>query len=308
MASYRKRGCKCPKDQKKCTCGATWSFRLSVKDPKTGERIQPEGNGYKTRQLAVEAAAQLHAEILSGTYIKEKDILFEELAERWYKRYSTPGKVKGSSTDVRNCDIKRLNQVLGKRRAKDITRLIYEDALLELHQHGNIKKKCGYSKNTLISTHTTAKMIFKYAIEMELIKRDPTQFVEIPVTKATVEDLENEIELPNYFEKEQLSKYLIFVHDNRPYQEYAQYHLLAYTGMRLGELHALKISDVDFKKKTISITKTLYSSRKVDGKYPLLSPKTKSSKRIITIDDFTISVIKNQIADLNEFKMAHKNF
>lgn len=306
MASFRKRGCKCPKDQKKCTCGATWSFRLSVKDPTTGERIQPEGNGFKTRKLAVEAAAKMHTEILSGTYIKEKDILFEELANDFMRRYAASGKVKQSSIDTRATDTKRLNKVFGKRKAKDITKLIYQEGLYEIQKNYTKNDKRGYSKNSMLSTHSTACMIFKFGIEMELIKKDPTEYAVIPYDHKTVEELEVEDELPKYLEKEQLVIFLKFIHEHKTYQEYAQFHILAYTGMRIGELHALKISDVNIANKTISITKTLYTTKKSEGQYTLHTPKTKSSKRIITIDDTTLNVIKKQIADLNEFKMAHR--
>lgn len=310
MASLRKRGCKCPKEQKKCTCGATWSFRLSVKDPRTGERLQPEGNGFKTRQLAVEAAAKMHAEILSGTYIKEKDISFEDLIDSFLKRYAASGKVKGSSVDTRTADGNRLKAKLGKRKAKDITKTIYQDALIEIQQHGpqdgRKKGDRGYSKNTMNSTHSTACMVFKYGIEMELIKKNPTEFAVIPYNNKTVEDLETEDDIPKYLEKDQLLKFLEFTYKNGPYQDYAKFHLMAYTGMRIGELHALKISDINIENKTISITKTLYTSKKINGKYSLYTPKTKSSKRIITIDDVTVNVIKKQISEINKYKMANR--
>ncbi|MCY7738422.1 tyrosine-type recombinase/integrase [Bacillus safensis] len=49
--------------------------------------------------------------------------------------------------------------------------------------------------------------------------------------------------------------------------------LLAYTGIRAGELCDLKWRDIDFKEQTISISKTYYNptNRK---EYKLLTPKT----------------------------------
>lgn len=50
--------------------------------------------------------------------------------------------------------------------------------------------------------------------------------------------------------------------------------------MRLGELLALTIGDVDFEKRTINISK---SYKRLSGKDIITEPKTPKSKRIITI-------------------------
>ena len=68
--------------------------------------------------------------------------------------------------------------------------------------------------------------------------------------------------------------------------------LLFWTGLRLGEARALKIDDIDFNNKTISVTKT-YTHLK--GKDVITTPKTKSSIRIIKIDDILIQDIKDYL-------------
>ena len=53
--------------------------------------------------------------------------------------------------------------------------------------------------------------------------------------------------------------------------------------MRMGELLALVVSDVDFQKRTISITK---SYQRMGGRDVITEPKTPKSKRVITIPQF----------------------
>lgn len=53
--------------------------------------------------------------------------------------------------------------------------------------------------------------------------------------------------------------------------------LLSYTGMRIGELCALKWKDIDFKEKQIKIYKTYYNPTNNTVKYTLLPPKTEQS-------------------------------
>ena len=67
------------------------------------------------------------------------------------------------------------------------------------------------------------------------------------------------------------------------------FNLFFYTGMREGELLALTLDDFNFEKKEVSITKNL---AKVGKKEMILPPKTKGSKRVITIPEFLCNQIK----------------
>lgn len=55
--------------------------------------------------------------------------------------------------------------------------------------------------------------------------------------------------------------------------------VLFWTGMRIGELLGLSVSDVNFEAGTISITK---SYNKINGKEIITEPKTPKSKRVIS--------------------------
>ncbi|KUO73619.1 MAG: hypothetical protein APF81_16170 [Desulfosporosinus sp. BRH_c37] len=62
-------------------------------------------------------------------------------------------------------------------------------------------------------------------------------------------------------------------------QSYLAIMTLYRTGMRIGELLALTTKDIDFEKRTISISK---SYQRFDGKDVITPPKTPKSKRIIS--------------------------
>jgi phage integrase family protein len=89
--------------------------------------------------------------------------------------------------------------------------------------------------------------------------------------------------------KEELNKFLTLAKkDARPVL-YTAWHTLAYTGLKRGELLGLEWSDIDFKNKTISVSKTLVT---INGKLSTQSPKTKRSARTISLDDSTIQILK----------------
>ena len=77
--------------------------------------------------------------------------------------------------------------------------------------------------------------------------------------------------------------------------KYTLFRLLAFSGMRIGELIALEWSDVDFFRKTVSINKTVTLDKA--GKYTIGSPKTASSNRKIMLDDETVNILKKWRAE-----------
>jgi integrase len=68
--------------------------------------------------------------------------------------------------------------------------------------------------------------------------------------------------------------------------------ILAYTGIRVGELVALKWKDIDSINHTISITKTYYNPNNNTIKYLLVPPKTKKSRRKNIVDEEVIIALK----------------
>ena len=84
-----------------------------------------------------------------------------------------------------------------------------------------------------------------------------------------------------------------------------------YTGLRLGELCALKGSDIDFINNTISVNKTVQRIKNNDGnsktKLVIDIPKTENSIRIIPVSEFIISLLNQYIKDKDNFIFTGTN-
>lgn len=292
MATFRKRGNK-------------WSFRIDIgKDPVTGKRQQKTvsrtkefPNGFFTKKEAQQAAAQMEYELAHGMPIQESEIIFRDLVERWLKHYQK--EVKISTLRARKKQTKHLLNYFGHMKSRQITKTMYQDALFDL-----IEK---YAENTVDGIHSTGRMIFKYAMKYDLIKVDPTQYAKVPRIQKTVEDLENEINLPKFLEKEELAIFLEAAKIHGLECDYPVFLLLAYSGIRVGELCGLKDTDLDYNEHTISINRTYYNPKSNVKDYHLLTPKTKKSVRTIEIEEVVLDEIKRYQTRRNEMKMAYRN-
>ncbi|AFQ29618.1 site-specific integrase [Bacillus thuringiensis] len=263
-------------------------------DPTTGKRKQKKVRGFKTKKEAQLAAARIEQEVANGTYINEPDILFKDFVQEWLNIYSKSTKI--SSLRVRQKQSNKLVDFFANIKMKDITKKMYQTALNDLHDKG-------YAFNTLDGIHTAGRMIFKKAIELQIIKSNPTDNVKLPRKVETVEDIENDKKAIKYLEKEELAHFLQVAKEKGLDNDYVFFSILAYSGLRAGELLALKWTDVDFENNTIKITKTLYNPDNNSQHYHLLTPKTKGSIRTIKMDQGIMKLLKSHKAKQNELKL-----
>jgi len=82
------------------------------------------------------------------------------------------------------------------------------------------------TSNTLAGIHGNARMIFKKAVDFDLIKQDPTEFAKLPRKVSTVE--EQTEELPKFMEAKELALFLKTTRETASDEVYALFRLLAY--------------------------------------------------------------------------------
>ncbi|WP_267890496.1 site-specific integrase [Paenibacillus bouchesdurhonensis] len=69
--------------------------------------------------------------------------------------------------------------------------------------------------------------------------------------------------------------------------------MIAFSGLRPGELCALKWTDINFKTRELRITKTLYTPENNMYNYELTPPKTVGSIRTIELDESILTMLKD---------------
>ncbi|HIX69227.1 MAG TPA: site-specific integrase, partial [Candidatus Enterococcus stercoravium] len=201
---------------------------------------------------------------------------FEEMYKLWFEQYKRTVK---ESTWCKTAELFRLH-ILPKFHKFKLDKIkvpMCQKALNEwfVSFPGGYVKLKNYTANVL-----------DYAISLEVIDQNPMKKVKIPQRKDEFEENKD----LNFYSKEELKTFLSAMKELPEKTAFMFFHLLAYTGMRKGEALALTWSDINFKENTLSINKTL--TRGDNARLIVLPPKTRKSARTISIDPFTMGLLK----------------
>ncbi|MGX0019117.1 integrase [Staphylococcus hominis] len=262
-----------------------WRYRISLgKNSETGKYEYISKTGFKRKSDAKHQAEMIERQLRNGEYIAPSSSTFKQVADDWIKQYAND--VKVSTVRAREKAIHHAIEHFNTKPIQTIKKHEYQRFVNDMSAQ--------YSKNYVDSIVASTNMIFKYAHDMKLIKTLPSEGIKRPKKKVSVEELED-IEIHKKFlEKDELFQFLeIAKYHHSPQNSFEVFTTLAYTGMRAGELLALKWSDIDFENNTISITKTYYNPNNNKKHYQILTPKTESSIGKISVDPHVIQLLKD---------------
>lgn len=272
MANYEKRG-------------NNWRYRISLgKNPNTGKYEYISKSGFARKSDAKNHAEMVERQIRNGEYIAPSTHTFNYVADEWINHYSRDAKV--SSVRAREKAIYHAKQQFGNRSIQTITKRDYQAFVDDISGR--------FSKNYVDSIVSSTNLIFKYALEMKIIAKLPIEGIKRIKNKPTVEDLEDNTIRQKFLEKDELFEFLRIAKNNHePKNSFEVFTTLAYLGLRVGELLALKWSDLDFEECTVSITKTYYNPNNNKKNYQILTPKTESSIGKISIDPNVLKLLQD---------------
>nr|WP_285865237.1 tyrosine-type recombinase/integrase [Lederbergia lenta] len=264
-------------------------------DPRTGREKSTTRRGFKSITEARTAARHMYNEIEAGKNLKNKPVTYKEFSNIWLDSYIVERNPKPGTVDVRKRELNKMLLYFDNVKLFNITGDQIQKAFLDLNKT--------MASSTLGGIFATNNMLFRKALQMQVIKEDPTEFCYLPKKVVTIEDLENEKELPKYMEKEELALFLNVCKNKGLELDYEIFLTFAYTGLRGGELSTLKETDIlDFDGYHLSVTKTLYNPNNNVQGYQLVTPKSKSSRRMIDIDPLVYNALKSIIERNAELK------
>ena len=245
-------------------------------DEKTGKRKTTTISKSSRKELDL-AVAKLKLDVEeSGFSQNSKKLRFKDIYKLWLEQYQHNVK---ESTLNKTMEIFE-NHILPT----------FEDVYIEKIDVFLVQKSVNewyksLTKFKVIKNYLSTVM--DYAISLQIIERNPCKWVNIPKKKKSTSFSEEDSE--NFWSKEELEQFLKQLEKETNPMVLPLFRVLAFTGMRKGELLALTWSDINFKDANIRINKTL--TRGLNNVLIIQEPKTTSSARIIPIDDRTLNIL-----------------
>ena len=319
MASIRKRG---GGYQITVSCG----YDITGKKLIQTTTFTPDPNlSPKKQEIAVKNfALEFENKIKSGYAMDGRKITLKKFAEKLLEEYDK--KKLAAVTVIKYTEElhDKILPALGHLKLSTINPSTLNSFYQSMLKDGARKdgKAGGYSRATISKTHNVLSSIMRTAVEWEIIERNPCGKVKVPSVPETADNIK-------FFTPEQTAAFLAYTEEPHTWEVKAHnriddtgkgytvgqytsqkglslqlqvlFHMAIYTGMRKGELLALKWPDIDFENNTVHVTKSVSVLK---DRVIIKEPKTRTSHRMITIpQSLTVKLQKLRISQ-SEYRLS----
>lgn len=232
----------------------------------------------KTERIVKNKLLEYRIQAKAGFFDEPDNTTVYELAEKMIEEQFSLNEIKQTSYDRKNETLKSMSPIY------DLAmREITEDVI----KHFFISK-ISYSQSYLDKAYQLLKSIFNEAVRKKIVTENIMLNIRKPKSKQEL------VKVRALTVDEQ--KKLIDVLKSEDIRYSEQMLLSMFTGMRMGEINALEVGDINFNDRTIRVCKTV--SRGLNGKtYISNSTKTKAGMRTIYFNDDMADFLKQCIGD-----------
>ena len=281
----------------------------------------PKDLSPKKKEKAVQAfAIDFENRVKNGLVLAGEPPL-REFVDRWREEYASqnlePGTLEKYNAEIDDKILPMLgNMILTEIKPHNVNAFYVSMTKDGVRRDG---KPGGYSKGTIAKTANVLSSILKTAVDWEVLNRNPCDKV-----RTHGEDVADKLK---FFTPAQVGCFLDFI--EKPYEIYTRGHrrvddtgiqyqvgdytltrtmpeqlrvlfnLAVFSGLRKGEMLALQWSDINFENSTVSVTK---AATVVDGKQVCKAPKTKNSRREVSIPRFLTDRVHNLMVEQTKTK------
>ena len=259
-----------------------WFIQYSFVNCK-GERERTTKRGFKTKREAQEwynRFMTLHS--------KEISMSFKDFVEEVYLP-DMESRLKMSTMETKKYIIQlKLLPYFGEKKLNEIT-------VADIRKWQKELMKKGYAQTYLRSHQQQLSALFNYAERYHNLRENPAKKAG-SMGKSKGDEM-------SIYTREQFDTFCETLINKR--MSWLAFHILYYTGVRIGELLALQIQDIDFEKKLLTVNKSLQRIQKQDI---ITDPKTPKSNRKISMPDFLLVDIQDYIDSMGEVDASDRLF
>ncbi|EPB6162169.1 TPA: tyrosine-type recombinase/integrase [Streptococcus pyogenes] len=262
-------------------------YRTSVYlgvDQVTGKKARTTITASTKKGIKIKARDALNNFAMNGYTVKEKPTVttYKELTALWWESYKNT--IKPNSRQSME-GIVRLHilPAFGDCKLSRLTTPVIQQQVNKWANNANKGIKGAYANYSFLNNIN--RRILQYGVTMQVIEHNPARDVIIPRKQN------NKEHKVKFFSNQELKQFLNYLDDldlssYENFFDYVLYKTLLATGCRIGEVLALEWSDIDLKKGTIKVSKTLNRYQETN------TPKSKAGLRDIEIDRATALLLK----------------
>lgn len=257
-----------------------------------GEIVVDLGNGKTQRKTASgrtktevsDKLREIEYKSIRGEYIEKECVIFYDYAVAMIDEQLELNEISESTYDRKLETLKTLSEI-SEMEIKDITESVIKDFF---------KKKLYYAQSCIDKIYQLLNWVLKRAVKQNVISDNPLNDFKIPKSKKKT------IKVRGLTIEEQTK--LLDILKNGDIRYYEIMIISMFTGMRGGEVCALDVEDVNFKRKTIIVSKTV-SRNKYKEAYISDNTKTEAGTRILHINDDMLGFFKKIIGERTSGRM-----
>ena len=253
----------------------SWSVIIYTgRDPQTGKKQYKWHSVKGTKKQAEKELASLINNVENGSYISPKKITVSLFLEQWLKDYAStntaPRTYERYKEIVKTHLIPNLGRIELAKLKPDRLQGYYAQELTS----GRLNGKGGLSAQTVKHHHRILSEALNHAVKWGLVYRNVAQAVDPPRPIKKMATMQAE-EITPFLEEARKMEAASSI----PY--YTIFYTALHTGMRRGELLALRWCDVELELMTISVNRSLQILK--DGTKVIREPKTPKARRLIAM-------------------------
>ncbi len=230
-----------------------------------------------TRRNAERELARIIHEIETGAFVEPSRMGVGEYLERWLSDHAKSR--VAPKTFERYAQLIRTHIVpnLGSYRLSQLKRLHSQGFYTTALDHGRKDRRGGLSAQTVVHIHRVLRTALKRAVHWQLLARNPADAVEPPRPAKTEMQAFTEEETAKLFHVAERSTLSVPI-------------LIAVTtGVRRGELLALRWTDIDLNRAELTVRRSLQQTR--DG-LTFKEPKTARGRRTVTLTSLAVEALR----------------
>lgn len=257
----------------------SWYFKAHLgRDELTGKRVQVTRRGYRSAREAAAARAELLARRPKAVRSTNSALTVDQLLDQYLDGLDADGRLSVKTRfDYRHNADNYVRPILGSRRVTSVTPELISKWQRKLSESGGTKSGSGLSANTVRLARAPLAGAFKLAVAQGLITSDPVAVTARPAKRRSV---------PKHWTPDQARAFIAFQEGDR---EWPLWVFLLSSGLRVGELVALRWDNVDLTQRRAIVSEFVST---LGYEVVASTGKSRTSTRPIDLDDQLVEVLK----------------